>query len=90
MVMVGTIGLGARPHFADFWGEGLLNPLFVCTKFHTILTFQTPLSTRKFGRAGYFTLSSSRVSGIDHSSAGCEGPFWFISQKGNVSTEGMA
>ncbi len=35
-------------------------PLFVCTHFRTTLPFQTPLSTRKFGRAGYSTFSSTR------------------------------
>ncbi len=36
-----------------------LNTLFVCTYFPTTLPSQTPLSTRKFGQAGYSTFSSS-------------------------------
>ena len=38
-------------------------PLSVCTHFHTSLSFQTPLSTRKFGLAGYSTFSSTRLPG---------------------------
>ena len=43
-----------------------LTPLFVCTRFHTTLAFQTPLLTRKFGRAGYSTFSSSRQPEFVH------------------------
>ncbi len=63
-----------------------LTPLFVCTHFSTTLPFRTPLSTRKFGRAGYSTFSSSRPPGDVDSCKGLNTinirEWWFITERG--------
>ena len=52
-------------HFV--WEMTILDPLFVSTHFHTISEFKTPLSTRKFGHAGYCDLNLSRPPGrVNH------------------------